>query len=121
MNIKRAVFWADYSPMLLTEDFTEVKHFFKNLKHHHTASDDIWREEITEIYLFVYDDRYSVEYEMSGDLIVIDKENDEIVEQQHWAERVPGFFYCQPLDLSEFLKLNPNYKTWVERLTTNEW
>lgn len=119
MNIKRAVFWADYGPILLTEDFTEVKHFFKNLKHHHTLDDEIGREEITEIYLFVYDDRYSVEYEMSGDLIVIDKETDEIVEQVHWYERVPGFFYCQPLNLGEFLKLNPNYTTWVSYLTAN--
>lgn len=119
MNLKRAVFWADYSPILLTEDFTEVKHFFKNLKRRHTASDDIWRGEIREIYLFIYDDRYSVEYEMSGDIIVIDKETDEIVEQQHWSERVPGFFYCQPLNLGEFLKLNPNYTTWVSYLTAN--
>ena len=119
MNIKRAIFWADYGPILLTEDFTEVKQFFKNLKHHHTASDEIGREEITSIYLFVYDDRYSVEYEMSGDLIVIDKETDEIVDQEYWTERVPGFYYCQPLDLSEFLKINPNYKLWVDCLTTN--
>lgn len=119
MNLKRAIFGADYSPILLTEDFTEVKQFFKNLKRHHTLDDEIGREEISEIYLFIYDDRYSVEYEMSGDLIVIDKETDEIVEQVHWYERVPGFFYCQPLDLSEFLKLNPNYKLWVDCLTTN--
>lgn len=110
MNLTRAIFGADYNPIILTEDFTEVKQFFKNLKHHHTASDDIGREEISSIYLFVYDDRYSVEYEMSGDLIVLDKETDEIVEQQHWADRVPGFFYCQPLSLEDFLRLNKDYK-----------
>lgn len=109
MNLTRAIFGADYSPIILTKDFTEVKHFFKNLKAKHTLDDEISWTEITSIYLFVYDDRYSVEYEMSWDIIVLDKENDEIVEQQHWADRVPGFFYCQPLSLKDFLELNKDY------------
>jgi hypothetical protein len=47
---------------------------------------------------------------MSWELLVLDKETDEIVEQQHWADRVPGFFYCQPLSLEDFLRLNKDYK-----------
>ena len=111
MNLKRVIFGADYCPCLLTEDFTEVKQFFRNLKSEHSRNDDelSWTE-ITSIYLFVYDDRYSVESDMSWELLVLDKETDEIVEQQHWADRVPGFFYCQPLSLEDFLRLNKDYK-----------
>lgn len=109
MNLTRVIFGSDI-PILITKDFTEVKHFFRNLKEEHSANDeDLSFGDVNAIYLFAYDDRYDVDREMSGDLLVFDKESDEIVEQEHWSERVPWFFYCQPLDLSEFLALNKEY------------
>ena len=88
MNLTRVV-WSEDIPVLITKDFTEVKRFFKNLKKPpHDYERDTW-DLITAIYLFAYDDRYDVDREMSGDVIVIDKDTNEIVEQEHWSDRVP--------------------------------
>lgn len=109
MNLKRIVFGADYTPSFISGNFTEVKTFFKNLKKIHTKSDDMSWWELTAIYLYIYDDRYSVEEEMGWDIIVVDNETDESVDHEHWAQRLPWQFYCQPLDLKEFLTLNKEY------------
>ncbi len=89
MNLTRVIFGADYCPVLIAKDFTEVKHFFKNLKKNHSDNDELSWSEITNIYLFIYDDRYEVDMDMSGDLYVLDKDTDELVEQEHWSDRVP--------------------------------
>lgn len=88
----------------------EVKHFFRDLKRNHSDDDsELSFREISEIYLFIYDDRYSVDIDMSGELLIVDEEKDELVDQKNWYDRVP-WFYCQPLDLVEFLSLNKEYK-----------
>lgn len=109
MNLKRVVFTEDWYPYYLTDDFSLVKKFFKGLGPNHSTDDATlsWSE-ISAVYLFIYDDRYSVERDMWGDLLIYDEEKDEMVEQEHWYDRVPWLFYCQPLNLKEFLALNPD-------------
>ncbi len=109
MNLTRVIFGADYCPIKITKDFTEVKRFFRGLKEEHSMDDDelSWNE-ISVIYLFIYDDRYSVDRDMSWELLIVNEENDELVEQKNWYDRMP-WFYCQPLDLVEFLSLNKEY------------
>lgn len=110
MNLTRVV-WSDDAPALVSNNFTEVKKFFKGLTNPEDPHSDFKtnRNMVSSIYLYIYDDKYSVEEELGWDIIIVDKDTNEAVDYEDWIQRLPWQFYCQPLDLGEFKALNREY------------
>ena len=116
MNTKRVVYDGD-CVRFTTTSHSELVKYFKDLCNPDWQRAEDWDNrtwnEVDAIRCFVYDDRRDIWMEMSGDLLISNKETEEILEED-WRKHQP-WLVSMPLDIKEYLMLNGEYQDlWIK-------